>query len=68
MVHDQAIVISENIAIRALTGTVKRSRESIARSDAALRISQVVLTGAPQSPPFPCVALHSTATRACMAR
>jgi glyceraldehyde-3-phosphate dehydrogenase (NAD(P)) len=40
MVDNQAIVIPETIdAIRALTGTVKDSRESIARTDAALGIS-----------------------------
>jgi len=40
MVDNQAIVIPETIdAIRSLTGTVKDSRESIARTDAALGIS-----------------------------
>ena len=40
MVDNQAVVIPETIdAIRALTGTVKDSRESIARTDAALGIS-----------------------------
>jgi glyceraldehyde-3-phosphate dehydrogenase (NAD(P)) len=40
MVDNQAIVIPETIdAIRSLTGTVKESRESIARTDAALGIS-----------------------------
>jgi glyceraldehyde-3-phosphate dehydrogenase (NAD(P)) len=40
MVDNQAIVIPETIdAIRALTGTVKDPRQSIARTDAALRIS-----------------------------
>jgi len=40
MVDNQAIVIPETIdAIRSLTGTAKDSRESIARTDAALGIS-----------------------------
>lgn len=40
MVDNQAIVIPETIdAIRSLTGTVKDARESIARTDAALGIS-----------------------------
>jgi glyceraldehyde-3-phosphate dehydrogenase (NAD(P)) len=40
MVDNQAIVIPETIdAIRALTGTVKDSSESIARTDVALGIS-----------------------------
>jgi glyceraldehyde-3-phosphate dehydrogenase (NAD(P)) len=40
MVDNQAIVIPETIdAIRSLTGTVKDFRESIARTDAALGIS-----------------------------
>lgn len=40
MVDDQTIVIPETIdAIRSLTGTVKDSRESIARTDGALGIS-----------------------------
>jgi glyceraldehyde-3-phosphate dehydrogenase (NAD(P)) len=44
MVDNQAIVIPETIdAIRALTGTVKDSRESIARTDAALGISNRLL-------------------------
>jgi glyceraldehyde-3-phosphate dehydrogenase (NAD(P)) len=40
IVDNQAIVIPETIdAIRALTGTVKDSRESVARTDAAVGIS-----------------------------
>jgi glyceraldehyde-3-phosphate dehydrogenase (NAD(P)) len=43
MVDNQAIVIPETIdAIRALTGTVQDSRESIAKTDAALGISNTL--------------------------
>ena len=47
MVDNQAIVIPEAIdAIRALTGSLLDSRESIAGTDAAARhLEQVVLTG-----------------------
>jgi hypothetical protein len=42
MVDNQAIVIPETIdAIRALTGTVRDGRESIARTDSALGIGSV---------------------------